>query len=127
MADGRSAISESTPPGRLAFGGGLEMIRAANDAGSAITVCVSLYLLATIDLAVREDFCLIASDGGIQAEPRANSHPRGARCFTAAVRYGLDHGIEFERILATMTSLPCEAWRSVCALANLRPCRRQRP
>ncbi len=69
----------------------------------------------TIDLAVREDFCLIASDGGIQAEPRANSHPRGAGCFAAAIRYGLDHGIELERILAKMTSLPREVVRPALA------------
>jgi N-acyl-D-aspartate/D-glutamate deacylase len=69
----------------------------------------------TIDLAVREDFCLIASDGGIQAEPRANSHPRGAGCFATAIRYGLDHGIELERILAKMTSLPREVVRPALA------------
>ena len=61
------------------------------------------------------DFCLIASDGGIQAEPRANSHPRGAGCFAAAIRYGLDHGIELERILAKMTSLPREVVRPALA------------
>ena len=69
----------------------------------------------TIDLAVREDFCLIASDGGIQAEPRANSHPRGAGCFATAIRYGLDHGIALERILAKMTSLPREVVRPALA------------
>lgn len=60
----------------------------------------------TLDLALREDFCLIGSDGGIQSEPRANSHPRGAGCFATAIRHGLDIGIPLERILAKMTALP---------------------
>ncbi len=60
----------------------------------------------TYGLALREDFCMIASDGGIQSEPRANSHPRGAGCFATAVRQGLEIGLPLERILAKMTSLP---------------------
>jgi N-acyl-D-aspartate/D-glutamate deacylase len=62
----------------------------------------------TIDPALEADFCLIGSDGGIQAEPRANSHPRGAGCFATAIRFGLDHGMPLERILAKMSVLPCE-------------------
>jgi N-acyl-D-aspartate/D-glutamate deacylase len=60
----------------------------------------------TIDLALKEDFCLIGSDGGILSEPRANNHPRGAGCFSAAVRYGLDIGLSLEKILAKFTLLP---------------------
>ena len=60
----------------------------------------------TLDLALREDFCLIGSDGGIQSEPRANSHPRGAGCFATAIRHGLDTGLPLERILGKMTALP---------------------
>lgn len=60
----------------------------------------------TLDLALREDFCLIGSDGGIQSEPRANSHPRGAGCFATAIRHGLDIGMPLERILGKMTALP---------------------
>jgi hypothetical protein len=60
----------------------------------------------TFDLAIREDFCMIGSDGGIQREPRANSHPRGAACFATAIRYALDHSIPLERMLAKMTDLP---------------------
>lgn len=67
----------------------------------------------TVDLALKEDFCMIASDGGIQFEPRANSHPRGAGCFATAIRHGLDIGISLEKILEKMTSLP----RSVVAPA----------
>jgi N-acyl-D-aspartate/D-glutamate deacylase len=60
----------------------------------------------TFDLAIREDFCMIGSDGGIAREPRSNSHPRGAACFATAVRYALDHSIPLERIIAKMTELP---------------------
>jgi N-acyl-D-aspartate/D-glutamate deacylase len=60
----------------------------------------------TVDLALKEDFCMIGSDGGIQFEPRANSHPRGAGCFATAIRHGLDIGIPLEKILEKMTSLP---------------------
>ena len=67
----------------------------------------------TVNLALREDFCMIGSDGGIQFEPRANSHPRGAGCFATAVRHGLDIGTPLEKILEKMTSLP----RSVVAPA----------
>jgi N-acyl-D-aspartate/D-glutamate deacylase len=60
----------------------------------------------TVDLALKEDFCMIGSDGGIQFEPRANSHPRGAGCFATAIRHALDIGMPLEKILAKMTTLP---------------------
>src|SRR4030095_12169914 len=60
----------------------------------------------TVDLALREDFCVIASDGGIQFEPRANSHPRGAGCFSTAIRHGLEIGLPIEKIIEKMTVLP---------------------
>jgi N-acyl-D-aspartate/D-glutamate deacylase len=60
----------------------------------------------TVDLALKEDFCMIGSDGGIQFEPRANSHPRGAGCFATAIRHALDIGMPLEKILEKMTSLP---------------------
>jgi len=67
----------------------------------------------TVDLALKEDFCMFGSDGGVQFEPRANSHPRGAGCFATAIRHGLEIGLPLEKILAKMTSLP----RSVVAPA----------
>jgi len=67
----------------------------------------------TVNLALKEDFCMIGSDGGIQFEPRANSHPRGAGCFATAIRHGLEIGLPLERILEKITSLP----RSVVAPA----------
>ncbi|MFM7329222.1 MAG: amidohydrolase family protein [Bacteroidota bacterium] len=60
----------------------------------------------TIDLALKESFCMIGSDGGIESEPRANSHPRGAGCFATAIRHGLDIGMKPEEILSKVTSLP---------------------
>lgn len=60
----------------------------------------------TVDLALKEDFCMIGSDGGIQFEPRANSHPRGAGCFATAIRHGLNIGLPLEKILAKITTLP---------------------
>lgn len=60
----------------------------------------------TVDLALKEDFCMIGSDGGIQFEPRANSHPRGAGCFATAIRHGLDIGLPLEKILSKITTLP---------------------
>jgi N-acyl-D-aspartate/D-glutamate deacylase len=60
----------------------------------------------TVDLALQEDFCMIGSDGGIEFEPHANSHPRGAGCFSTAIRHALEIGMPLERILEKMTSLP---------------------
>jgi N-acyl-D-aspartate/D-glutamate deacylase len=60
----------------------------------------------TVDLALKEDFCMIGSDGGIQFEPRANSHPRGAGCFATAIRHAMDIGVPLEKILEKMTVLP---------------------
>ena len=60
----------------------------------------------TIDLALKEDYCMIGSDGGILKEPRANSHPRGAGCFATAIRHGLDRRLPLERILEKVTELP---------------------
>ncbi|MBM3295212.1 MAG: amidohydrolase family protein [Candidatus Aminicenantes bacterium] len=68
-------------------------------------------LESTVDLALREDFCLVASDGGIESEPRANNHPRGAGCFATAIRRALSIGLPLENILEKMTSLPARVLR----------------
>ena len=60
----------------------------------------------TVNLALQEDFCMIGSDGGVQFEPRANSHPRGAGCFATAIRHALDIGMPLEKILTKITLLP---------------------
>ena len=60
----------------------------------------------TVDLALKEDFCMIGSDGGIESEPRANNHPRGASCFSTALKHGINIGIPIEKMLEKMTTLP---------------------
>jgi len=60
----------------------------------------------TVDLALKEDFCMIGSDGGIESEPRGNNHPRGAGCFATAMRHGQDIGIPLEKMIEKMTALP---------------------
>ena len=60
----------------------------------------------TVKPALMEDFCMIGSDGGIETEPRANNHPRGAACFSTAIRYALSEKIPLEKILEKMTALP---------------------
>jgi len=49
---------------------------------------------------------MIGSDGGIETEPVANNHPRGAACFATAIRYALSEEIPLEKILEKMTVLP---------------------
>ena len=60
----------------------------------------------TVKPALMEDFCMIGSDGGIETEPVANNHPRGAACFATAIRYALSEEIPLEKILEKMTVLP---------------------
>jgi N-acyl-D-aspartate/D-glutamate deacylase len=98
--------------GDLTVVGSGERLSAASFAryrNTAVLVAVpegTMPLATTVDLALREDFCMIGSDGGIQGEPRANSHPRGAGCFSTAIRHALDIGVPLERILEKMTVLP---------------------
>ena len=66
----------------------------------------TLPLDKTVDLALKEDFCMIGSDGGIEYEPHANSHPRGAGCFATSIRHALDIGMPLEKILEKITTLP---------------------
>ena len=68
-------------------------------------------LTRTFDLAIREDFCMVASDGGIEREAHANSHPRGAGCFSTALRHAQDVGIPLTQVLAAMTSRPASLAR----------------
>ena len=72
----------------------------------------------TIDLALQHDFCMIASDGGIESEPIANNHPRGAGCFATAVRHGLDIGMSMEKILSKITTLPARLMRGAMDTRN---------
>lgn len=67
----------------------------------------------TVDLALKESFCLIGSDGGIEYPANANSHPRGAGCFATAVRHALDIGMPLESILNKMTLGPRQLLRPI--------------
>lgn len=60
----------------------------------------------TVDLALKTDFCMIGSDGGIEREHHANNHPRGAGAFATAIRHGLEIGLKLEIILEKMTAMP---------------------
>jgi N-acyl-D-aspartate/D-glutamate deacylase len=60
----------------------------------------------TVDLALRQPFCMIGSDGGIQFESRANCHPRGAACFSTAVRHAMETSMPVETIIEKMTTVP---------------------
>jgi N-acyl-D-aspartate/D-glutamate deacylase len=63
-------------------------------------------LSKTVDLALKEDFCLIGSDGGIERAVKANNHPRGAGCFATAIRHCQDIGIPLETTLHKLTEMP---------------------
>jgi N-acyl-D-aspartate/D-glutamate deacylase len=65
----------------------------------------------TVDLALQTDFCMIGSDGGIEHEPKANNHPRGAGCFATAVRHGMKIGMSMEKTLSKVTTLPAKLMR----------------
>ncbi len=67
----------------------------------------------TVDLALRESFCYIGSDGGIESAANANSHPRGAGCFATALRHGQRIGLPLEDILVKMTEGPRTLLRPV--------------
>ncbi|MFN8312358.1 MAG: amidohydrolase family protein [Cyclobacteriaceae bacterium] len=65
----------------------------------------TLPLETTVDLALKEDFCMIGSDGGIEYAVNANSHPRGAGCFSTSIRHAQEIGMPLERILNKVTSM----------------------
>jgi N-acyl-D-aspartate/D-glutamate deacylase len=65
----------------------------------------TLPLEKTVDLALKEDFCMIGSDGGIETE-QANNHPRGAGCFATAIKHGQKLGLPLEKIIEKVTMLP---------------------
>lgn len=56
--------------------------------------------------ALRSEFVMISSDGGIESRQRANNHPRGAGAFATAVRMGLDSGLSLPTIIKKMTLDP---------------------
>ena len=73
----------------------------------------------TFDLAIKRDFCMVGSDGGIQREPKANNHPRGAGCFATALRRGIAIGIPIETMLKKSTTLQASVVRELNDRASL--------
>jgi N-acyl-D-aspartate/D-glutamate deacylase len=67
----------------------------------------------TVNLALKEPFCYIGSDGGIEYAANANSHPRGAGCFATSIRHGQRVGIPLEIVLNKMTEGPRHLLRPV--------------
>jgi N-acyl-D-aspartate/D-glutamate deacylase len=62
----------------------------------------------TINLALQTDFCMFGSDGGIEKEPRANSHPRGAGFAATAIRHCLNIGLTLEQALERIVTRPAK-------------------
>lgn len=62
----------------------------------------------TVDLALQTDFCMFGSDGGIEKEPKANSHPRGAGFAATAIRHCLDIGMSIEQALERLITRPAK-------------------
>ncbi len=71
----------------------------------------SMPLDRTVDLALKEEFCLVGSDGGIEYARHANSHPRGAGCFATALQRAQRTGLGLEAMLWKLTEGPCALLR----------------
>ena len=75
----------------------------------------------TFDLAIKKDFCLIGSDGGIKWTTKANSHPRGAGCFATAIKRMQFLKMDMEKILAKLTLDPASLIKPLAKKSNLIP------
>lgn len=73
----------------------------------------------TVNLALKEDFCLIGSDGGIERRTKANNHPRGAGCFATAIRHLTNNGFTMEEAIKKVTYLPTQLLYPVLQLKGL--------
>ncbi|MCB0476513.1 MAG: amidohydrolase family protein [Crocinitomicaceae bacterium] len=62
----------------------------------------------TVNLALKEEFCLIGSDGGIERSQRANNHPRGAGCFATSIKHLLSLGFSLEDAIRKVCYLPTQ-------------------
>ncbi len=72
----------------------------------------TLSLERTLLPAIRRPWVLIASDGGIEREPRANNHPRGAGCFATALALARQHRIPLAEMIRKLTDLPASLLRA---------------
>lgn len=66
----------------------------------------TMNLKETVQLALQEDFVMIGSDGGIESEPKANNHPRGASCYATALNYAQQINLPLPKMLHKMIDLP---------------------
>jgi N-acyl-D-aspartate/D-glutamate deacylase len=80
----------------------------------------TMSLEETLLPALGRPWVAIASDGGIESEPRANNHPRGAGCFATALRLALDHGLDLAQTVRKMTDLPASLLRNRSAAMEVR-------
>lgn len=67
----------------------------------------------TVDLALKEDFCLIGSDGGIERRSSANNHPRGAGCFATSIHHLTQIGFTLEEAIKKVSYLPTQLLKPV--------------
>ncbi len=80
--------------------------------GAAVLVAVppgAMPLDRTFDLAIREPFCFVGSDGGITREDRPDNHPRGASCYAAALERARQIGMPLEELLPKLNERPAAA------------------
>jgi len=61
-----------------------------------------------LDLALRQPFVFIASDGQIQTEPGANAHPRSSGAFAEAFEEAAKRGIDLPTIVSKVTYEPLQ-------------------
>ena len=62
--------------------------------------------------ALERPWVAVSSDGGIESEPRANNHPRGAGCFATALRLALEHDLSLAAMVRKITDLPASLLRA---------------
>lgn len=60
----------------------------------------------TFYMPIEKEYCVVGSDGGIEGEPIANNHPRGAGCFSRAIYKMKKKGYKLEFILSKVTNIP---------------------
>lgn len=77
-------------------------------AGSVIVAVPdgTMDLRRTVDLPLREPFCLVGSDGGMKRASGPNTHPRGSGTFATSLRRAIDTGLGLEYMLDVLTERP---------------------
>ncbi|MCP4481289.1 MAG: amidohydrolase family protein [bacterium] len=80
-------------------------------------------LAQTFFLPIEKQYACVASDGGIENDPIANNHPRGAGCFSRAISLMRDKGYSLDFIISKLTVIPASIIRSpdLAKRASLEP------